>query len=110
MDEMCADARRASSALDPRVQVQDRIPWFRKFLGQYSRSLSFEFGVLGFEFADTPLRRLAPLGHGVLVRRGVAPGCVMLQLALDVSQQARCAKSEQLRFHPVPTKFFFHQN
>src|SRR5271165_141032 len=64
MDEMCADARRASSALDPRAQVQDRIPWFQKFLGRYSRRLvlSFEFGVLSFGYADTPTRSVTPWG------------------------------------------------
>jgi len=41
---------------------------------------------------------------------GVAAGDVILQLALDVGQQAGSPESEQLRLHPCAAKFFFHQD
>src|SRR5207253_5860420 len=48
--------------------------------------------------------------HRVAVRRRVAPGHEVLELALDVGEQARGAEAEPVRREPTVAQLLFHQN
>src|SRR5260370_30739089 len=48
--------------------------------------------------------------RGMAVRRGVAPGQEMLELALDVGEQARRAEAKQLRPQPPLAQLFLHHD
>src|SRR5690606_35953123 len=50
------------------------------------------------------------LGHGVMIGGGITPGHVVLKLALDIGEQARCPETEEVGFEPAASKFLAHQD
>src|SRR5688572_6420025 len=48
--------------------------------------------------------------HRVAVERRVAAGDVVLELALDVGEQAAGAEAEEGRLHPVATELLAHED
>jgi len=53
--------------------------------------------------------RATALRHRVVVRRRVAPCCVVPQLPLDIGEQSASADAEQVRSQPRITQLFLHQ-
>ena len=52
----------------------------------------------------------ASISHRVAVIGRIVPGQMVLELALDVGQQARGAEAEQLGLQPWPAELFLHQH
>src|ERR1035437_10906106 len=48
--------------------------------------------------------------HRVAVRRGIASGRVMAELALDVAEQRARADAEEVVLHPLQAELFLHQD
>src|SRR5690606_28251854 len=58
------------------------------------------------------IREMVAMGgsdHGMTVRRGVAPGDEVLELPLDVGQQAGCAEPESIGAQPAVAELFLHE-
>src|SRR6266702_5471938 len=48
--------------------------------------------------------------HGMVMRRGIAPGHEVLELALDVGEQRRGTEPEQIGPQPALAQLFLHQD
>ena len=58
---------------------------------------------------DYSIAKRSPLRHGHLVLGCVAPSDVVIQLPLDVPQQAAGSDAEQVRLRPLVPKLLLHQ-